>query len=51
VTSRCISVTQDGGELVRKLYGHADATLARERVRAAFEQAPPAPMPLRATAA
>jgi len=24
---------QDGGELVRKLYGHADARLARERVQ------------------
>jgi integrase len=41
---------QDGGELVRKLYGHADARLARERVRKAFRQAPPAPVPLVATA-
>ena len=24
---------QDGGELVRKLYGHPDAALARDRVR------------------
>jgi hypothetical protein len=40
---------QDGGELVRKVYGHADASLARERVRAAFRQAPPAPTPLVAT--
>jgi integrase len=40
---------QDGGELVRKLYGHADEALARERIRAAFEDAPPAPVPLRAT--
>ena len=32
---------QDGGELVRKLYGHPDAALARERVREAFRQAPP----------
>jgi integrase len=37
---------QDGGELVRKLYGHPDATIARERVREAFRQAPPAPVPL-----
>jgi hypothetical protein len=37
---------QDGGELVRKLYGHPDASLARERVREAFRQAPPAPVPL-----
>lgn len=37
---------RDGGELVRKLYGHADANLARERVRQAFRQAPPAPVPL-----
>jgi integrase len=37
---------QDGGELVRKLYGHPDARLARERVREAFRQAPPAPVPL-----
>jgi integrase len=39
---------QDGGELVRKLYGHADARLARDRVRAAFKTAPPAPVPLAA---
>jgi hypothetical protein len=38
---------QDGGELVRKLYGHADAKLARERVREAFRQAPTAPTPMR----
>jgi hypothetical protein len=37
---------QDGGELVRKLYGHPDARLARERVRQAFRQAPPRPVPL-----
>ena len=37
---------RDGGELVRKLYGHADARLARERVRNAFRQAPTAPAPL-----
>ena len=41
---------QDGGELVRKLYGHPDAALARERVREAFRQAPPAPVPLVAAA-
>jgi hypothetical protein len=41
---------QDGGELVRKLYGHPDAALARERVREAFRQAPTAPIPLAATA-
>jgi integrase len=37
---------QDGGELVRKLYGHADAVLARERIRGAYRQAPAAPVPL-----
>jgi hypothetical protein len=39
---------QDGGELVRKLYGHFDQAMARERVRAAFAQAPapPTAMPL-----
>jgi hypothetical protein len=41
---------QDGGELVRKLYGHPDAALARERVREAFKQAPAAPVPLLAEA-
>jgi integrase len=41
---------QDGGELLRKLYGHPDAALARERVREAFRQAPTAPIPLAATA-
>ena len=41
---------QDGGELVRKLYGHPDAALARERVREAFRQAPPVPVPLAAVA-
>jgi hypothetical protein len=34
---------RDGGELVRKLYGHPDAKLARERVREAFRLAPPRP--------
>jgi hypothetical protein len=42
---------RDGGELVRKLYGHPDARLARERVREAFRQAPPAPVPLVAASA
>jgi integrase len=37
---------QDGGELVRKLYGHPDARIARERVRDAFRHAPAAPVPL-----
>jgi hypothetical protein len=41
---------QDGGELVRKLYGHPDAALARKRVRESFEQAPAAPVPLVAAA-
>ena len=39
---------QDGGEIVRKLYGHPDAAIARERVREAFRQAPAAPVPLAA---
>jgi integrase len=38
---------QDGGELVRKLYGHPDARLARERVREAFRRTQEAPVPLR----
>lgn len=42
---------QDGGELVRKLYGHHDARLARERVREAFRQAPTRPVPLVTVAA
>jgi len=41
---------QDGGELVRTLYGHPDASLARERVREAFKQPPPLPVPLAASA-
>ena len=41
---------RDGGELVRSTYGHSDAVLARERVREAFRQAPPAPAPLHAAA-
>ena len=36
----------DGGELVRKRYGHPDTALARKRVREAFRKAPPAPVPL-----
>jgi integrase len=39
----------DGGTLVRELYGHPDAAMARERIRAAFRSVPsvvalPAPM-------
>src|SRR5262249_30684439 len=37
---------RDGGKLVRTLYGHPDAKLARERLRKAFREAPPAPVPL-----
>ena len=37
---------RDGGQLVRTTYGHPDAAIARERVREAFRQAPPAPVPL-----
>ena len=37
---------QDGGQLVRKLYGHPDAARARGRIRGAFRQAPPVPVPL-----
>ena len=40
---------RDGGELVRKLYGHSDAKLARERVREVFGRAPAAPMPISPT--
>ena len=43
MSSRCSSGTVHGGELVRKLYGHPDARIARERVREAFRQAPTAP--------
>lgn len=28
----------DGGTLVRELYGHPDAAIARERIRAAFRE-------------
>lgn len=45
-TAEAISSHRDGGELVRKLYGHPDARLARDRVREAFQQAPPTPAPL-----
>jgi hypothetical protein len=41
---------QDGGELVRKLYGHPDARIARERVREAFRQTPLLPTPVVAIA-
>ena len=37
---------QDGGDLVRKLYGHFDSALARKRVRKAFADAPVAPVAL-----
>ena len=39
---------QDGGELVRKNYGHPDAAISRERVREAFRQAPAPPVRIRA---
>lgn len=42
---------RDGGELVRKNYGHPDAALSRERVREAFKQAPAAPVRLHARVA
>ena len=38
---------RDGGKLVRTLYGHPDAAIARHRVREAFRSAPTAPIPLR----
>jgi hypothetical protein len=38
---------QDGGELVRRLYGHFDQGRARDRIRTAFGGAPAAPTPLR----
>jgi hypothetical protein len=31
----------DGGTLVRELYGHPDAAMARERIRAAFRTVAP----------
>jgi hypothetical protein len=37
---------RDGGELIRQLYGHPDERIGRERVRQAFRQAPPLPVPL-----
>jgi hypothetical protein len=37
---------RDGGKLVRTTYGHRDERIARERVREAFRQAPPAAVPL-----
>src|SRR4051812_39068934 len=39
---------QDGGDLVRTLYGHFDQAKARDRVREAFAAAPPTPVPLAA---
>jgi integrase len=38
---------QDGGELVRRLYGHFDQARARNRVREAFAGAPASPTPLK----
>jgi integrase len=38
---------QDGGELVRRLYGHFDSARSRACVRDAFATAPAAPVPLR----
>ena len=38
---------QDGGALVRELYGHFDQVRARDRVRRAFAAAPTTPRPLR----
>lgn len=40
---------QDGGELVRQLYGHFDQARARDRVREAFTAAPPVPTPIKTT--
>ena len=37
---------QDGGELVRQLYGHFDQARARNRIREAFTDAPSAPTPI-----
>ena len=38
----------DGGTLVREVYGHPDAAIARERIRAAFrEQASVVALPVR----
>ena len=42
---------QDGGRLVRTTSGHPDAELARRRIRAAYQSAPRAPIPLRPKAA
>lgn len=38
---------QDGGELVRKTYGHPDEELARRRIRDANRTRPADPIPLR----
>jgi integrase len=40
---------QDGGELVRKLYGHFDQARARQRVRNAYAAAPAPPVPITTT--
>jgi hypothetical protein len=37
---------QDGGRLVRELYGHSDQAKARDRIRKAFADAPAAPVPI-----
>jgi integrase len=37
---------RDGGKLVRTLYGHPDAALARDKVREAYRRRPTAPVPL-----
>lgn len=39
---------QDGGELVRLTYGHSDAAIARDAIRAAYRERPAAPQRLRA---
>lgn len=42
---------QDGGELIRTTYGHADAALAAQRIREAYRTRPADPVPLRRRAA
>lgn len=39
---------QDGGALVRRLYGHFDQVRSRDRIRAAFVEAPRAPVAIAA---
>ena len=44
------AVGGDGGQVGRDgLYGHADARIARQRIREAYASAPQSPVPLRAT--